>query len=941
MDDSLRIVTFGRFAIALGAIDVSSAVAPSLRRLLAHLLLREGPCDRYLLAAELWPDETERVAAANLRKRLHELVRSFQKLGLEEPLKRAATTIELAPELVAASDVAAYRAAVAQELPRALTDYVEPVFPGVDDEWLTRTRNAMHERHVDVLSAALDAALRRGEPEAIYERTLALLAVDPMGEVGYRRAQAALQALGEGDRARRLFERYARALRDEAGIEAQAPERVTALLTLPPESSPFVKREAEVVAVCEALSSARLVTLVGPPGVGKSRIALQAAQRIAHGFGDSVRYIDISMHETWRSALAAIADLIRSNGSDIESIAQSLKMRDLLLVFDNVDALAAGIASLAGTIFRSTRRGAILVSTRKPLRIAGETLVTIAPLELPRESLSLGTDLLRSPAVAFFMDRAALAGAKIEPTQDRLMTVAEICRELDGLPLALELAARRVRTVGLTNVRTLLGKRFQLIDALGSAYEWSYERLAESDRRVFRMLGVFHGVWSLADVCELTSLPIDAAAQSVALLAEASLVTPSQDSETFTALRSTREFMRRLLERSQELGDAEECHAKLVIAPIVARGAELRGAHAEDAFDYTESRMLDIRAALESAIVRGRDVELGVRALAALSRFFFERGHALEARRWYDEALARLPEPSPLRAEARYLRALVGRSAATGAFNLADFESAIAELRAVGDRTTLAKALLYAANAARMVGRGTFALELAAEANEIVTVEHDRYLIGFSHAALGAAAYSLGDLEAAEKAFEIAGGIYREIDATNDEALMLVNAARCVLGRGGAAAALPAFCDALVMALSSGNRYVEAHARLSCALALLDDGDAARARPHIVRAVEIALGGADVELSIIALEALAELWVCERSYERAAAAMASADGVRDRSAIRRAPTERARCDRARQQAGEHAAASRASVRAPETAMRALLVSVIRQGDDGTSSVRLT
>lgn len=623
---SLAVVTFGRFSIVRDGTDVTSLVAPVLRRVFAHLLLSDGPCDRHMLAAELWPEAPEAAAAANLRRRVHELGRALERLDVAQPLVRHATTIGLAPAIRDASDLVRYRRALADgDDIGAAHLYVEPVFPGIDDDWLTRERERLHVRHVEIATTILESALRAANVSGIYDAARTLLDLDPLSEELQRRAIAALQALGEDDRARRLFDRFAQTMRKEIGVEPEA-------------------------------------------------------------------------------------------------------------------------------------------------------LVTNYP-------------------------------RRRRPT----------ARKVDG------------------------------------------ERL----RRI-----------------------------------------------------------------------------EAVLAPIAARGAELRGAHAQRSFGDLERQMDAIRSALESAIVREGNVDLGVRALAALSRFFFERAYTLEGRRWYDEALIRLAQPSALRAEALYLRALLGRASGTPSFDQHEFEIAIEELREFGDEMTLAKALLYAANAARMYGNGEEARTFALEAQRIVSAHGDAYLVALGHAALGAAAYTLGDLDTAQHEFMSAIRIYHRLGASSDEALAISNVGRCFFGRGDARRAEPMFRKALALALQCGNRYAEAHARLSCALAAIDRRDIAAARPDIARASEIALGASDAELSLITLEAAAELWVREGAYERAASAMTSADGVRKATTIGRPPTDRIRCDETRDAAAAHAVPTQSAVRAPETTMRALL-GVMSLYDEGMSSVKLT
>jgi DNA-binding SARP family transcriptional activator len=373
-------------------------------------------------------------------------------------------------------------------------------------------------------------------------------------------------------------------------------------------------------------------------------------------------------------------------------------------------------------------------------------------------------------------------------------------------------------------------------------------------------------------------------------------------------------------------GVTEQAMAR-VLRPLVERGGALRGADAARHFAGIEREMDAIRAALDAAIVRERDLDLGVRALAALSRFMFDRGHAVEAVGWYDAAIPRLPRSSPLRGEAIYLRALVGRNLGNRDHNLPAFEEAVAELRGGEDRRTLAKAMLYASNAARMTGRVALAERHAREALEILQRVDDPYLVAFARTGLGAAAYALGNLAAARREFEHAREEFAVLGASDDETLMIVDSARCAFACGELDDAHRGLTLALARAAASGNVYVQGHAAVGLSLLALDRGDCPGAATHAARAAEIASGSADTELSVIALEAAGELFFALGEPARARDALAAADGVRSEYLIARSPTEQARCERLRGElltTGLHVGVP---VATPDVMMRSLLQSV--------------
>jgi tetratricopeptide (TPR) repeat protein len=365
------------------------------------------------------------------------------------------------------------------------------------------------------------------------------------------------------------------------------------------------------------------------------------------------------------------------------------------------------------------------------------------------------------------------------------------------------------------------------------------------------------------------------------------------------------------------------------LQPIVDRGETLRGPDAARHFTEIERRIDTIRAALDAAIVRELDLELGVRALAALSRYFFDRGYSVEALRWYESAIPRLPEASALRAEALYLRAMVGRNLGNAEQNLPAFEQAIAALRRTEETTTLAKAMLYGSNAARMTGRLETAREYAREAYAILERTADTYLIAFARSALGAAAYACGDLATAGFELEEARRGFAAVGAGDDEALMRLDVARCAFAQGELVVAQEGLSRALNWAIGSGNRYVEAHAEVGLTLVALDRADARNARGHAVRAAALSLKLSDTELSVIALEACGELFWALGELARARDALAAADGVRSQYLIARAPTEHARCERLRTELAAKAMLIAGTIATPDVMLRALLESVAR------------
>ena len=917
----VRIEGFGTFRVEVDGLDPTALLPMRFRRLLAHLALRSRAVDRKTLALALWPDAGEGDAASRLRRQLHELSRFFERVGEPDAILRGAESVALSTAVRTCIDVAHYVDVIASGAAseEALVTRVEDVFPGIDDEWLAGARSTLVATAVDTLSAALERSAGDGDAERIVRLAERIVELDPSREDALMLGMKALAARGEGARARRLFGGAARRLRDELGLSPSAGTAALAAsldagtpatyAALPQTLTPFFARHGDVARGRETLGAFRTLTLTGPPGAGKSRIALRIANDPPVAFAGGTRYVDVALHDGETSLRAALADALSAAAPNAAALRDALRNRALLLVLDNCERHASALARVACDLLRVSPESAVLISSRLPLRFEGERVQGVEPFALPAETFVDARTLLASDAVAFFLDRAAAAGTPIPRSRDRLLAVADVCRELDGLPLALELAAQSAGSFGTEGLRAVIADRFAVLPArvgaidhhatLERAYAWSYDLLAENERALFRALGLVRGAWRADRVAAYYRGEPGAIALRLARLAERSLLRVDPAGAAYESLRSTRDFMHRKLVEAGELEAAERRYVATVLEPLAAQNDALRGARAFERFLELDREYDDIRAALTAAIGGRREVRLGVRALNALSRYTFERGHVVEALGWYDAALRDAEVDGALRAETLYLRALLARNQLGFARAHAAFAEAIAALREAGEATTAAKAMLYAANAARMAGDAGAAAALARDARTHFAAAGDTYLEAFARTALGAAAYARGDLAEAAEEFSTALAVFRETGARGDEALTLVSLGRCSFGLGDRARALPIFAEGLTRSLEAGNAYAEAHARISLALASLDDGDPPAANAHLTRAATLALGASDVELAHIVAEAAAELHVATGRPEQAAALLDAADAERAAAESQRTLTERLRYEATR------------------------------------------
>src|SRR5438132_3553827 len=312
---------------------------------------------------------------------------------------------------------------------------------------------------------------------------------------------------------------------------------------LPAETTSFVGRRRELAEIRKKLSTSRLVSLVGPGGVGKTRLALRAAADLARGFADGAWLVELA--EIRDGALVADAVLAALDLRDqaaltpMQILASHLEDKQVLLVLDNCEHLVDAAARLVVGVLRAAPELRVITTSREPLEVPGEQTVPVPPLDLPREN---GSDsvahLQQNEAVMLFAERAAAAGP-FELSDANRLAVVRLCRRLDGLPLAIELAAVRTRILAVEQILARLDNRFALLtggdrgalprhETLQTTIDWSYDLLSAEEQILFRRLCVFAGRFTLEDVesvCTSNEVPATGALDVLSALVDKSLVT--------------------------------------------------------------------------------------------------------------------------------------------------------------------------------------------------------------------------------------------------------------------------------------------------------------------------------------------------------------------------------------------------------------------------------
>jgi predicted ATPase len=499
-----------------------------------------------------------------------------------------------------------------------------------------RQREPLRERLCELLMWALFQDGRQAQALAVYEETRGFLA-DELGAdpgVGLRDMQT-------------------RVLRHDPRLGL--PAAPVSRRRLPVVSDSFIGRDGELADVRKLIEGHRLVTLTGAGGCGKTRLALEVASVMAAGGGREAFFVDagpLADAALIPDRLASAMGIRPAPGQTAaDALGAAVAGKELIVVLDNLEHLP-GAAPVVTELLRSGPGLRLLATSRTPLHSRGEYLYPVAPLAVPGRAAELAEP---APAVMLFADRAAAADPAFELTAGNVAVVTEICRRLDGLPLAIELAASRVRVLPPASLLARLDRRLDLLagsagdrparqQTLRATIDWSYQLLDDATRRAFRALAVFRGGWSLpaaAKVCGQTDEV--ALLDDLGALVDASLIEPARTvagQQRFRMLESLREFA---LEQLTACGEDDECrdrHAGDVYGLAAEAAPHLTGPQQVSYLDRLEADRDNISSALRWLMATAQTAR-ALRTASLLWRFWHLRAHLTEGRTLLEALLAR------------------------------------------------------------------------------------------------------------------------------------------------------------------------------------------------------------------------------------------------------------------------------------------------------------
>ena len=819
----LRAHLFGTFRLDVGGEVVSDRGWPrrSARSLLLLLLITPAhrlPRDQVLDL--LWPDLPPRSADSALRKAVHALRRTLQP---ELRDGRASAFVDVGADTVALHvgtglwiDIDAFEAALATarglqpeqrrpHLRRAVDLYEGDLLssdPYLDWANATRQRFRVAHRRAVLELAELDRAA--GDPAATIPSLERLLEADHTDEGVLRTAMRALALCGRRDDAMRWYRHGIDALRLELDTEpeketrdlADAIDAMVATPAVPLPTAIAIRRQARIPAPPNALvgrvrdveglleilldREVRLVTVTGPGGVGKTRLAQEAARQVSDDFSGGVCFVALA---TVRDAEMVLPTIARALGiaespahTPAEMVQAALQERDLLLVLDNVEQVLDAAPAIA-TLLEECERLTILATSREALRLRAEHEMPLPPLSVP-DSRKFGAPhiVARFEAVELFLRRARAVDPGFVLTQENTGTVAGICRRLDGLPLAIELAAAQARTLSPEQLLAGLADRFALLtggyrdlpprqQSLHDAIRWSYHLLTPSRQTLFRYLAVFAGGFTIEAAIaviqaetgwsgkgrSMTSL----VNHGIGAFVAANLLRQEDDDAGFryTMLESIQEFALGELMAAGEGTLARTAHAGWVVARAEEASPQLHGSDQRRWLDRLEIDLDNIRAALTWAL-DGPDAETALRLASALRHFWLARGYLVEGRDWLERALAREEHVDmSTRAQAMF-------AAGELSFFLNDYSRArtladdgLRICRSLGDSRGAADALLGLGHMARIAGDLAQAAMHLEEGILLAGSAADERSLSLHQEALAAVFAEQGDLDGAESLY--------------------------------------------------------------------------------------------------------------------------------------------------------------------------------------------
>jgi predicted ATPase/DNA-binding SARP family transcriptional activator len=830
----LMLHLLGSFQATLDGQPITGFEANKVRALLAYLAVEaHRPHSRDELIGLLWPDQPDATARANLRQALANLRNAIGDRTAEAPFlattsdsvqfqrtQQCSIDVVVFTELIAACKAHVHRRletcrSCAQRLQQTVELYrgdflAQFVQSGSEafEEWTLIQRERLHRDVLDALYALAEHHDRRSEYDRVRHYAARQLELDPWREEAHRQLMRALALSGQRSAALAQYEKCQRVLAEELGVPPS--KETTALFAkikadelareerrhnLPAALTPLLGREHELGEIDRLLEmpACRLVTLIGPGGIGKTHLALQAATEHIGAFTHGVYFVSLDsldVPEYIVTAVAAALQLTFSEQQDFQTqLFDALHDRDVLLVLDNFEHLLEGGTGLIADLLQHAPQVTVLVTSRERLNINGEWILNIGGLRVPPDSV---VDQIEDySAVKLFVQSAQRARAGFAVPRAERSCVVHLCQLVDGMPLALELAAAWTRALSCHDIAQEIESGLAILasptrDAaerhrsMQVVFEQSWKMLSAEEQRVLRALSVFRGGFERqgAKVVADAALPV-----LVALIDKSFL--HQDEAGRYSMHELVRQYAGEKLREAGEVDEARNRHLAFFLELAETAEPELHGADQAMWLQRLERDHDNLRAALDWGLSERSNRGAGLRLSSALVFFWMTRGYTQEGQNWLIRELAVTGNISTA------LQARAFSAAGTMAFWQGDYDGAMSFhqdsltlYRALADQRGVAESLNNLGIQATVLGNLEQAMPFLQESLGISRTLGDQVGIAKALSSLGYVAQLLGKLELAAAHYSESLALYRNLGDLGWSAIALHNLGLTVIQQG-------------------------------------------------------------------------------------------------------------------------------------------------------------
>jgi predicted ATPase/DNA-binding SARP family transcriptional activator len=897
----------------LGQFDLKRDAAPvevpsrSAQSLLAYLVLNPGIAHRReKLAGLLWPDATEANARNYLRKALWLLRKSMaaDTLGGEEYLLADDISITFNPDANYLLDADAVRnkstdAMSVEDQIEAVSVYHGELLPGFYEEWVTLERERLKAAFNQKINTLLSCLVAGEQWEQVIYWSEQWIALGEAPEPAFRALMVAHANVGDMAKVAATYERCVQTLREELDMEpseqtctlfeqlrnrAAIPNEPAAapavLQTEPSESAPslpevkdrwltnlpipltsFIGREKEINEIKCLLKDSRLLTLAGAGGSGKTRLAIRVAREVQNMFSDGVLWIDLAVLVDPKFVPQAVAKVLRvlevPDQSLSDTLTNALRSRQLLLVFDCCEHLLDASAQLAEHLLKACPELKILATSREVLDIAGECIFHVPTMSSPDPDRVRLSDFLAYDAVCLFVERAATLMPGFTLNDQNAFAIGQLCHELDGIPLAIELAAARVKALKVDQIAARLDDRFRLLtggsrtalprhQTLRATLNWSYDLLSNGERIMLQRLSVFTGGWLAAAaeaVCEGGEIQPDDVLDLLSHLASKSLILSERklgEEARYRMLDTIREYAGEKLTEAGEEAAVRDRHLDYFVTMAEEAEPQLFKPDQVSWFNRLEAEHENLRAAVTWSLER-KAATSALRLVGALSWFWSTHGHYREALEFSSQILSApmAKERTAARAKALSITGLVQWMLDRKADVRLLLEEALDIASEIGDRSIIAWSRVF-------LGTAISTYEDYQEGQSLIEegLTECRALgsaglnaVGFALAFLGDDVTYQGDYQRAQELYEESVDVLREVRDLNFLAYALRRLGHTARHLGDLDRAANGCQESLSLNMMLGHEQAVAACVSGLACVAMAHGDALTAT-HLFAAVE-------------------------------------------------------------------------------------------------------